>query len=108
MVSEGVHEDIEMLTQNLLPNNYISLRKKYYLCDLNINLIVGNTPVYKIRLKKDDSNNVNMSFNSKKIFGGITAGQAKNAKGDIIPVSKYFGDALQYFYIAVMNDVTEN
>ena len=46
-----------------------------------------------------------MSFNSKKIFGGVTAGQAKSAKGDIIPVSKYFGDALQYIYIAAMNDV---
>jgi len=105
MVSEGVHANLELLTQNLLPNKYISLRKKYYLCDLNINLVVGNTPVYKIRLKKDDSNNVNMSFNSKKIFGGITAKEAKNAKGHIIPVSKYFGDALQYFYLAAMNDV---
>jgi hypothetical protein len=105
MVGGGVHEDIEMLTQNQIPKNYISDTKKYYLCDLNINFIVDNIPVYKIRLKKDDSNNVNMSFNSKKIFGGVTAAQAKSAKGDIIPVSKYFGDALQYFYIAAMNDV---
>ena len=105
MVGGGVHEDLEMLTQNRIPNNYISDTKKYYLCDLNINLVVDNTPVYKIRVKKDLSNNVNMSFNSKKIFGGVTAGQAKSAKGDIIPVSKYFGDALQYIYIAAMNDV---
>jgi hypothetical protein len=105
MVGGGVHEDIEMLTQNQIPKNYISDTKKYYLCDLNINLVVDNIPVYKIRLKKDESNNVNMSFNSKKIFGGVTAAQAKSAKGDIIPVSKYFGDALQYFYIAAMNDV---
>jgi hypothetical protein len=105
MVGGGVHEDLEMLTQNRIPNNYISDTKKYYLCDLNINLVVGNTPVYKIRVKKDSSNNVNMSFNSKKIIGGVTAGQAKSAKGDILPVSKYFGDALQYFYIAAMNDV---
>ena len=105
MVGGGVHEDIEMLTQNQIPKNYISDTKKYYLCDLNINLVVDNIPVYKIRLKKDKSNNVNMSFNSKKIFGGVTAAQAKSAKGDIIPVSKYFGDALQYFYIAAMNDV---
>ena len=105
MVGGGVHEDIEMLTQNQIPKNYISDTKKYYLCDLNINLVVDNIPVYKIRLKKDKSNNVNMSFNSKKIFGGVTAAQAKSAKGDIIPVSKYFGDALQYFYLAAMNDV---
>ena len=105
MVGGGVHEDLEMLTQNRIPNNYISDTKKYYLCDLNINLVVDDIPVYKIRVKKDLSNNVNMSFNSKKIFGGVTAGQAKSAKGDIIPVSKYFGDALQYIYIAAMNDV---
>jgi hypothetical protein len=108
MVGGGVHEDLEMLTQNRIPKNYISDTKKYYLCDLNINLIVDNIPVYKIRVKKDLSNNVNMSFNSKKIFGGVTAGQAKSAKGDIIPVSKYFGDALQYFYIAAMNDVSRS
>ena len=105
LVGGGVHEDLEMLTQNRIPNNYISDTKKYYLCNLNINLVVDNIPVYKIRVKKDLSNNVNMSFNSKKIFGGVTAGQAKSAKGDIIPVSKYFGDALQYIYIAAMNDV---
>ena len=105
MVGQGVHTNLELLTQNLLPNKYISHRKKYYLCDLNINLAVGNTSVYKIQVKKDELNNVNMSFNSKKIFGGVTAGEAKSAKGHIIPVSKYFGDALQYFYIAAMNDL---
>ena len=34
-------------------------------------------------IKKDKSQiNVNMSFNSKKIFGGVTAAQAKSAKGE--------------------------
>jgi hypothetical protein len=108
LVGGGVHEDLEMLTQNRIPNNYISDTKKYYLCDLNIDLAVGDTSVYNIQVKKDLSNNVNMSFNSKKIFGGVTAGEAKRARGDIIPVSKYFGDALQYFYTAAMNDVKRN
>ena len=44
-------------------------------------------------------------FNGKRLITGISAGQAKQGNSDIMAVSKYFGDALQYFYIAAMNDV---
>ena len=108
MVNGGVHEDIEKLTlgKNRLSNNFIPKKKKYYLCDMNIDLKVGQTSVYKLQVNKDSSNNVNTSFNNKKILTGISAGQAKNANGDIIAVSKYFGDALQYYSLAVMDDWT--
>ena len=108
MVNGGVHEDIEKLTlgKNRLSNNFIPKKKKYYLCDMNIDLKVGQTSVYKLQVNKDSSNNVNTSFNNKKILTGISAGQAKNANGDIIAVSKYFGDALQYYSLAVMDNRT--
>ena len=56
-------------------------------------------------MKKNSTNNVDVSFNSKKILTGISGGQAGKAKGDVIAVSKYFGDALQYYSLAVMDDV---
>ena len=106
MVSGGVHEDIELLTQTkVLPNTFRPIKKKYYLCDLNINLKVDNTPVYKIQVEKDELNNVVTGFNGKRLITGISAGQAKQGSSDVMAVSKYFGDALQYFYIAAMNDV---
>jgi hypothetical protein len=105
MVSGGVHQDIEMLTLNQLSSNFISAKKKYYLCDININLKVNNTSVYNLQVKKNSTNNVDVSFNSKKILTGISGGQAGKAKGDVISVSKYFGDALQYYSLAVMDDV---
>jgi hypothetical protein len=105
MVSGGVHQDIEMLTLNQLSSNFISAKKTYYLCDININLKVNNTSVYNLQVKKNSTNNVDVSFNSKKILTGISGGQAGKAKGDVIAVSKYFGDALQYYSLAVMDDV---
>ena len=105
MVSGGVHQDIEMLTLNQLSSNFISAKKTYYLCDININLKVNNTSVYNLQVKKNSINNVDVSFNSKKILTGISGGQAGKAKGDVIAVSKYFGDALQYYSLAVMDDV---
>jgi len=105
LVSGGVHQDIEMLTQNRIPNNYISANKKYYLCDININLKVDKTSVYNLQVKKNTTNNVDVSFNNKKIVTGISGGQAGKAKGDVIAVSKYFGDALQYYSLAVMDDI---
>jgi len=111
MVSRGVHEDIEKLTLDKLNNKFIS-KKKYYLCDMTIDLKVaaedgrGETSVFKLQVQKDSSNNVNTLFNNKKILTGISARQAKNANGDIIAVSKYFGDALQYYSLAVMDNRT--
>ena len=105
LVSGGVHQDIEMLTQNRIPNNYISANKKYYLCDININLKVDKTSVYNLQVKKNKTNNVDVSFNNKKIVTGISGGQAGKAKGDVIAVSKYFGDALQYYSLAAMDDI---
>ena len=111
MVSRGVHEDIEKLTLDKLNNKFIS-KKKYYLCDMTIDLKVaaedgrGETSVFKLQVQKDLSNNVNTLFNNKKILTGISARQAKNANGDIIAVSKYFGDALQYYSLAVMDNRT--
>jgi hypothetical protein len=64
--------------------------------------------VFKLQVQKDSSNNVNTLFNNKKILTGISARQAKNANGDIIAVSKYFGDALQYYSLAVMDNRKEN
>ena len=104
MVSRGVHEDIEKLTLDKLLNKKFISKKKYYLCDMKIDLKVGNTSVFKLQVQKDFSNNVNASFNNKKILTGISARQAKNANGDIIAVSKYFGDALQYYSLAVMDN----
>jgi hypothetical protein len=105
MVSGGVHQDIEMLTLNKLSTNFISANKKYYLCDININLKVDKTSVYNLQVKKNTTNNVDVSFNNKKIVTGISGGQAGKAKGDVIAVSKYFGDALQYYSLAVMDDI---
>ena len=106
MVNGGVHKDIEKLTLNRnLNSKFIPKKKKYYLCDMNIDLKVGNTSVFKLQVQKGSSNNVNASFNNKKILTGISAGQAKSANGDIIAVSKYFGDALQYYSLAVMDNV---
>ena len=105
MVIGGVHQDIEMLSLKNLPKNFISSKKKYYLCDINIDLKVGNTSVYNLQVKKDPSNNLDVNFNNKKLFTNISAGQAGKAKGDVIAVSKYFGDALQYYSLAVMDDV---
>lgn len=105
LVSGGVHQDIEMLTLNKLSTNFTSANKKYYLCDININLKVNNTSVYNLQVKKNSTNNVDVSFNSKKILTGISGGQAGKAKGDVIAVSKYFGDALQYYSLAVMDDI---
>jgi len=106
MVSGGVHEDIEKLTLDKLLNNKFISKKKYYLCDMKIDLKVGETSVFKLQVQKDSSNNVNTLFNNKKILTGISARQAKNANGDIIAVSKYFGDALQYYSLAVMDNRT--
>ena len=112
MVSGGVHEDIEKLTLDKLLNNKFISKKKYYLCDMKIDLKVaaedgrGETSVFKLQVQKDLSNNVNTLFNNKKILTGISARQAKNANGDIIAVSKYFGDALQYYSLAVMDNRT--
>jgi len=112
MVSRGVHEDIEKLTLDKLLNNKFISKKKYYLCDMKIDLKVaaedgrGETSVFKLQVQKDSSNNVNTLFNNKKILTGISARQAKNANGDIIAVSKYFGDALQYYSLAVMDNRT--
>jgi len=105
LVSGGVHQDIEMLTLNNLSRNFISANKKYYLCDININLKVDKTSVYNLQVKKNTTNNVDVSFNNKKIVTGISGGQAGKAKGDVIAVSKYFGDALQYYSLAVMDDI---
>jgi hypothetical protein len=106
MVSGGVHEDIEKLTLDSKLNNKFISKKKYYLCDMKIDLKVGETSVFKLQVQKDSSNNVNTLFNNKKILTGISARQAKNANGDIIAVSKYFGDALQYYSLAVMDNWT--
>jgi len=106
MVSRGVHEDIEKLTLDKLLNKKFISKKKYYLCDMKIDLKVGNTSVFKLQVQKDLSNNVNASFNNKKILTGISGGQAGKAKGDVIAVSKYFGDALQYYSLAVMDNRT--
>jgi hypothetical protein len=112
MVSGGVHEDIEKLTLDKSLNNKFISKKKYYLCDMKIDLKVaaedgrGETSVFKLQVQKDSSNNVNTLFNNKKILTGISARQAKNANGDIIAVSKYFGDALQYYSLAVMDNRT--
>jgi hypothetical protein len=109
MVSGGVHKDIEKLTlDSNLSSNFIPEKKKYYLCDMKIDLKVGQTSVYKLQVEKDSSNNVNAFFNNKKILTGISAGQAKSANGDIIAVSKYFGDALQYYSLAVMDNWTRS
>ena len=107
MVSGGVHKDIEKLTlDSNLSSNFIPEKKKYYLCDMKIDLKVGQTSVFKLQVQKGSSNNVNAFFNNKKILTGISARQAKNANGDIIAVSKYFGDALQYYSLAVMDNRT--
>jgi len=110
MVSGGVHQDIEMLTlgQNRLSNNFIPKKKTYYLCDMNIYLKVDNTSVFKLQVNKDQRNNVGVSFNDKKILTGISGGKAGKSTGDIIAVSKYFGDALQYYSLAIMDDVKRN
>jgi len=106
MVSGGVHADIELLTRTEgLPKNFLPNNKKYYLCDLNIDLKVGTTSVYKLQVVKDSLHNVVTGFNGKRLFTGISAGQAKQGISDVMAVSKYFGDALQYFYIAAMNDL---
>ena len=105
MVSGGVHQNIEKLTLNTIPKNLISAKKKYYLCNLNINLKVNNTSVFKLQVNKDQRNNVGVSFNDKKILTGISGGKADKSTGDIIAISKYFGDALQYYSLAIMDDV---
>ncbi len=105
LVSGGVHENIEKLTLNTIPNNSIAAKKKYYLCDVDINLKVGNQSVFMLRVNKNQRNNVDVSFNGSKILTGISGKRAGKARGETLAVSKYFGDALQYYCLAVMDDI---
>ena len=106
MVSGAIHNNVEKLTLNNLPTNFNRKGKKYYLCDLNVDLKVGKTSVFNLVVGKDKSNVVIPNFNSKRFFTNTSKGVAQKAGGDILSISKYFGDALQYYYLAGMDDIT--
>jgi len=105
MLPFGIVKDIEGLMV-LSKHNNGNIQNKpqfvsdasYYLEDFNITINCNNKPVIKIDFDSGSTTGESsLKLNGKELDLNVSAGQAKKNENAVNKISKYFGDALQYF-----------